>query len=316
VKNTFTRIRAFGRRFPLLKRVVSPMWGPITHGCWIIRNFLTNGRPIRIPAGDQVMLMYPEGQIAEVLWVAEFEADERNFVTRIARPGMLVVNIGANTGLYAIMTAKLVGQGGAVHAFEPSAATYARLVRNVELNNQQNVLTNNIALSDAKGRLVLRSDPRNPALDGHRFIESTMDLTSITPTDELIHCDTLDGYFERIDASGLPVVDLLILDVEGAELAVLKGGLRTLRASPRVLIVLECSQNRPQVGDLLAAERFRFYVWDAAVSRLEPVVFTDAAAIGTVIAYRGGPEEADSLAQTPARSGRREEGSISGVGGL
>jgi FkbM family methyltransferase len=288
------------------------MWGPMTHGCWIIRNFLTNGRPIRIPAGDQVMLMYPEGQIAEVLWVAEFEADERRFVTRIARPGMLVVNIGANTGLYAIMTAKLVGQGGAVHAFEPSTATYARLVRNVELNNQQNVLTNNIALSDAKGQLVLRSDPRNPALDGHRFIESTMDLTSITPTDELIHCDTLDGYFERIDASGLPVVDLLILDVEGAELAVLKGSLRTLRASPRVLIVLECSQNRPQVGDLLAAEKFRFYVWNAAVSRLEPVIFTDAAAIGTVIAYRGGPEEVDRIAQTPALSGRREGGPFRG----
>jgi len=286
----FDRVRALGRRLPALKRVFIPLWIPFTHACWLARNVFTHRRPIRIPAGDDAILLHPEGQIAEVLWVADFEAAERNLVIRIVRPGMRVVNIGANIGLYVIITGKLVGPKGEVHAFEPSRTTYERLARNIGLNQLTNVAANNIALSDAKGRLVLRSDPNDKSLDGHRFVESLDQSGVVAPGDEVIPCDTLDAYFSP-SGEDLPAVDLIIMDVEGAEWAVLKGGLEILRASPKVLLVLECSENRPEVGEFLAREKFRFYAWDPGVSRLDPVDFVAAASVGTVIAYRGSPAE-------------------------
>jgi FkbM family methyltransferase len=288
----FDRARALGRRLPALKRFLIPIWIRFTHACWLVRNLATGRRPICVPAGDQSILLHPEGQIAEILWVADFEAAERDFVIRVVRPGMRVVNIGANIGLYVAITGRLIGPKGEVHAFEPSRATYARLERNIALNELSNVAANNIALSDAKGRLVLRSDPRNQSLDGHRFVESLPQSATVAPGDEVIPCDTLDAYFS---ASGrgksLLSVDLMIMDVEGAEWSVLKGGLALLRASPNVLLVLECSKNRQEVGEFLAREEFRFYAWEPASSRLEPVEFAAAASIGTVVAYRGAAEE-------------------------
>jgi FkbM family methyltransferase len=291
-ENVFDRLRAIGRRLPVLKRVFSPVWEPFTHACWKFRNILTKDRPIRVSAGKEEFLLCPEGQIAELLWVAEFEAAERDFVSRVARPGMRVVNIGANIGLYTIMTGKLIGPKGQVHAFEPSTATYARLERNIRLNKLSNVAANNIALSDTKGSLMLRSDPRNNSLDGHRFVESLGNSSSLTEGDEIIVCDTLDGYFSRTSSDGgLPTVDLVIMDVEGAEWMVLKGAKQILSASPRVVLVLECSQNRREVGELLSGESFQFYTWNSESGRLDATDFVPAAAKGTVIAYRGATDQ-------------------------
>jgi FkbM family methyltransferase len=291
-RNMFGRIRGLGRQLPVLKRAFLPLWEPFTHACWVLRNVFTNRRPIRVLAGDEVVLLHPEGQIAEVLWVADFEAAERDLVARVAMPRMRVVNIGANIGLYAIITGKLIGPEGQVHAFEPSTTTYKRLERNTQLNKLANVFTNNIALSDMKGRLILRSDPKNRSLDGHRFVESLSQSGTVKSGDEVIPCDTLDSYFSHlVDGEPLPAIDLIIMDVEGAEWMVLKGGLQILRASPAAFLVLECSQNRKEVGDLLAREDFRFYTWDPTVPRLVPVDFVAGAARGMVIAYRGDPEE-------------------------
>jgi FkbM family methyltransferase len=194
-RNMFGRVRALGRRLPVLKRLFLPMWDPFTHCCWVLRNILTNRRPIRVLAGNQALLLHPEGQIAEVLWVADFEAAERNLVTRVVRPGMRVVNVGANIGLYTIITGKLAGPKGEVHAFEPSTTTYERLQRNTRLNDLANVVTNNIALSDTEGRLILRSDPKDRSLDGHRFVESLSQSGTVLSGDEVIPCGTLDSYF-------------------------------------------------------------------------------------------------------------------------
>jgi FkbM family methyltransferase len=288
--NLFGRLRALGRRLPVLKRVFLPLWNPFTHVCWQVRNALTLRRPLRIAAGQQQILMHPAGQIAEALWVSNFEAAERALVARVTRPGMRVVNIGANAGLYTLMTAKLTGQSGEVHAFEPSTATYGRLESNVALNALSNVRTHRLALSDAPGRLVLRSDPRNQSLDGHRFVESLSGSAAVGAGDEVIECDTLDRYFARQSQSGRPPpIDLLIMDVEGAEWSVLRGAQAVLRSSPNLLMILECSHNRAEVEEFLAGQQFSFYVWNAESAALESTGFVAAASIGTVLAYRGDP---------------------------
>jgi FkbM family methyltransferase len=286
----FSKVRAVGRRLPVLKRIALPVWRPFTHLCWLIRNLLTHRRPIRVVTGDLTVLLHPAGQIAEILWVSDFEAGERELIARLTRPGMRVLNIGANVGLYTVITSRLIGPTGEVHAFEPSTTTFARLESNLRLNGLSNVSANNIALSDQTGQLILRSDPRDQSLDGHRFVES-VNKSGASPGDEVISCDTLDNYFSRLKAAGsFRPVDFIIMDVEGAEWSVLKGGLSTLRASPDVLLVLECSKNRHAVQQLLAAEGFLFYSIDPSSSRLARADFVAAASVGNVLACRSGAQ--------------------------
>src|SRR6266511_1867895 len=132
-------LRQLVRSNPRLHAKLLPWWQGLQHLRWQVRNLVTFGRPIACPAGNSVIELYPKGQIAEVLWLSDFELTERNFVTAYLRPGMQVLNVGANVGLYSILASALVGEEGRVHAFEPSEATYGLLLQNIALNRCRNI---------------------------------------------------------------------------------------------------------------------------------------------------------------------------------
>lgn len=284
----FAVTRYVGSRFPRLKPILLPAWKPVRHVSWKVRNALTRNRPIRIPVGDKNEIsLYPEGQIAELMWGLEFERHERDFVAHFLKPGMRVVNIGANIGLYSIMSAALVGSGGVVHAFEPSEVTFERLTRNIRLNNATNVAANRIALADEKGNLVLRVDPNDPNADGHRFVERPgLNRSTVSQYDEIVQCDTLDDHLRVAYRGKIPPVDLIIIDVEGAEWSVLRGALKTLAISKSVTVLLECTKNRIEVKSLLADIGFCFFTWDLVNKTVIPCDFTRAALTGDIVVRR------------------------------
>jgi FkbM family methyltransferase len=245
------------------------------------------GRPVRYAAGEATLRLYPVGQIPEVLWKADFEAHERDFVNAYLRPGMRVLNVGANVGLYVAMASALVGPKGEVHAFEPSVLTYARLMKNLELNGCRNVIAKRIALSDATGQLLMRADPRAPHLDGHRFVEKPGSNVQARETDEMVEALTLDGYLGALGTDALARVDFMIMDVEGAELAALQGAQKML-ASNDLTLLLECSKNHDQVEKMLRGFGYQFWDWNEETRALEPTDFRGATKKGDVIVRRRG----------------------------
>jgi len=228
--------------------------------------------------------LYPEGQIPEFLWLADFELADRNFVAAYLRPGMQVFNVGANVGLYSVLASVLVGEKGRVHAFEPSTESYGRLLRNLELNDCRNVAAVRLALSDIRRELVLRADPLYPSYDGHRFVESISSAGNLLSSDEIVQASTLDCYLAQL---GCLDVDFMIIDVEGAELGVLEGGIETLtRANPTLL--LECSKHQEAIEDLLMKLGYRFWTWDMIKRTLKPADFREAIKKGNVVVRREG----------------------------
>ncbi len=220
------------------------------------------------------MKMEPDGQIAEMLWGTPFEAEQRDFICRVTQRGMTVVNIGANSGLYAILTSKLVGTEGIVHAFEPSTANYNTLRKNLQLNDCGNVMAQHMALSDSAGTLSLRFDPKNPQLDGHFYVEKQGNGESEANVVEEVRCDTLDSYLATFAASRLLAVDIIVIDVEGAELDVFKGATETFRHSPGLIICFECTQRISEIDNLLRGSGFRYFNWDVTLMRLNEVALT------------------------------------------
>ena len=226
--------------------------------------------------------MLPEGHIAEMIWKHAFEQDVRNFVEKYLKPGMCVLNIGANAGLYTLMAAKIVGSKGVVHAFEPATLNFDRLKRNVRLNGFTNVIINQMAISDFSGSLAILPDPAHPKLDSHYFVQRIIDGKPPEGVIELMTCDTLDNYWMKICDGVLTKVDMIILDVEGGELDVFKGAQATFEISPNLIMMAECTSKLDEIETLLRTNDFKFFKWNIASSMLEEISMQR----GNIFAFR------------------------------
>ncbi|HEX9965280.1 MAG TPA: FkbM family methyltransferase [Allosphingosinicella sp.] len=150
---------------------------------------------------------------------------------RSVRSGDVVADVGAHTGLWSIPLAMTVGPGGAVYAFEPEPATYSALQRNIELNSLGNVTSFPIALSDRTGAATLnvRGDT-----ELHSFYETTVE-----PFDNARR-ETIAVTVDRLDLmlgkKNLVPPTFMKIDVEGAELEVLKGAEGIIRSLRTILV--------------------------------------------------------------------------------
>lgn len=159
------------------------------------------------------------------LYKALSDRSERAILGRIVRPGMTVVDIGANIGVYSKFLAGLVGIHGKVIAFEPAPDIFHRLRDNVARLLQVEPIQ--AAVGDSTGEIVLfESDELNV---DHRVYDTGENRRQIR-----VPCWALDDYIPA-DRQ----VDLIKLDVQGFELAALHGAARILKQNPKIIVVLE-----------------------------------------------------------------------------
>src|ERR1700730_2151268 len=90
-----------------------------------------------------------------------YEPWETRAIARLVKTGWVCADVGANVGYYTLLLSSLAGDSGQVHAFEPSEATFAKLQRNVQLNNANNVRLHKIALSHKMGSASLVTAAKN-----------------------------------------------------------------------------------------------------------------------------------------------------------
>jgi len=161
------------------------------------------------------------------------EAGEVEFLRSVLRPGMHVVEAGANRGVTAVAIAKEIGGKGHLYAFEPVPAFYGELQENLLRNEALNVSAHQLALSNRRGRIQFYKHGEGsgitPAQDAEvLYVEST------TVTDFLAE-------------QGGDRIDLLNLDCEGSELLVLQGAQCILEEhGPRIF----CEIHRGYLAEL------------------------------------------------------------------
>jgi FkbM family methyltransferase len=174
------------------------------------------------------------------------EGDVDAFIRSRLREGAVFVDVGANVGYYTLVASKLVGTAGHVYAIEPVPSTAAFLRVNVKLNGCNNVVVREVAAWSARGRLVLKI----PA-SMYGCASAVREGSSV-----IVKTSTLDDIL-RDEGS----IYLIKIDVEGAELEVLRGSQSVLRRTRYV--VLELSRNAREVltelwGAGFACRRTRF----------------------------------------------------------
>lgn len=224
----------------------------------------------QLTEGVQIRL-YPEGEITEFLaFPRVFERIEVALAAAFLKPGMTMIDVGANIGLYSILAAKRIAPGGTVWAFEPSTESVARLERNLALNRCDGVRVCRLALSDVSDcSLPLASD--RGFGDAYRYLRrgSTSNLNCDT---EMVPVTTFDAW---ATANGVARADFLKVDIEGGEYRMFLGARDFLTSNAKIAVMFECEDDwcaragcRPRaVFELLGSLGFGIYVWDARSRR-------------------------------------------------
>jgi len=166
---------------------------------------------------------------------------------RYVKEGDTAVDIGGNVGFFTLVLAKYVGVAGQVYVFEPEQDNIQKLNNNIKKNNKKHIHVYAGAVSDHVGETVLH---RNPLNEGGHTLEDQAefkDSAKVYSREEMEQKNkdfvfeqktkmwSLDEEFEIWKKSGR-VPSFVKIDVEGHELAVLRGGRRFFaEAKPKVV---------------------------------------------------------------------------------
>jgi len=195
---------------------------------WRARCLLRRAAIIRLPRWDVRMFLPANWRGVEKLIFAfrEYYEPELDYLRQILLPGMTFVDAGACYGIYTLAASKMVGRQGRVIAFEPASRAFRVLRKNIALNRLTNVLAYPLALTETEGKVPLYHHP-NVGCD------SLGKDHSFTETAEEVATESLDNVLRKIPVDG---VDVIKMDVQGAEELVLRGAKATLNAHHPIII--------------------------------------------------------------------------------
>ena len=177
------------------------------------------------------------------------ETETIDHLDQLATPGMTMLDIGAHVGYYSRRYAKILGENGRIFAFEPHPRTFATLQHNVKGLPQ--VTAVQLALAEQEGTAELHDYLMMSASGSLHYDESMVALQKsqthdsdiaprigqtfaaqsftvrTTPVDDFLATQNIDH------------VDLVKMDIEGAEIGALRGMRRTIANSPNMILVME-----------------------------------------------------------------------------
>jgi FkbM family methyltransferase len=165
------------------------------------------------------------------------EPDIQHLCTKLLKPGMMVVDVGANVGLLTRHFCRSVGAQGRVYAFEPDPLTFEYLEFNTRSFTNKELAQ--CAVSDNHEPALLHLNPGSGM--GNSLLNRNYSEESVSVT-----CISLDEFLKK---HGDLVVDMIKIDVEGAELNVLRGMRQTVARLPQLKIIIEyCPKNLKGAG--------------------------------------------------------------------
>lgn len=161
--------------------------------------------------------------------------------------GGVFYDVGANVGFFSLLAARIVGDHGAVYAFEPIPDVAAEARSNAVRNGFTNVEVLEVAASDREGTaaLVVTGHPGGATLSA---ADAGADATG-TLSVRTVRLDDL------VEAGVLRPPDAVKIDVEGVELAVLEGLRRTIGAHRPAIVCELDAPTRERVDEKVARVR-------------------------------------------------------------
>jgi len=163
--------------------------------------------------------------------IGRYEVEKHKALETFLKPGNTFVDVGANKGYFSLLAAKLIGTDGRVLAFEPEPTNCKWIIKSIKKNGYRNITLYDIALSDQNRQVELflgEKSSWHTIVKGQKF----RDRGVIN-----VRARTLDSVLEDVDFND--PIDVMKIDVEGAELQVLKGASDILIQSNNLIILMD-----------------------------------------------------------------------------
>lgn len=190
-----------------------------------------------------------------IFWMGYYSREIVALLDKILQEGMTVIDVGANIGEITLVSARRVGARGRVHAFEPLSTIASTLRSHVRNNRLEQVTLHRIGLSDRPGSAtIFESFGQGIEGDEHAGLGSIYGNPLHQRALEEIELTTLDIFSE---STRLKRIDLIKIDIEGAELPCLLGARNTLRHF-QPLLIIEVQHESANVAGYEATDILRF----------------------------------------------------------
>ena len=155
-------------------------------------------------------------------WLGSYEYEKQKCFIKSVKPGDVVFDVGANVGFYTLLASVLVGSAGKVVAFEPLPRNLVYLDRHMKMNQCLNVDVLPYAVSDCEMTAEFTFS-KNPSM-GHLCTKGDITVQTVL-IDKLI------------ESKKLFPPDVMKIDVEGAELSVLRGSHQVIKGRRPIIFV-------------------------------------------------------------------------------
>ena len=181
-----------------------------------------DGMKINLPGRNA-----PSSITVNLLMHGVWERFQTKLFKDLIHEGMVVVDIGAHIGYYTLLAAERVGKKGAVFAFEPDESNYDLLIKNIKQNEYSNVIPVKKAVTSSTGTVKLFLDARESG--EHSIVGRKRGQKAV-----LVDSVALDDFLNADYA-----VNVIKMDIEGAEMAALLGMSKVMARSPKLVVFTE-----------------------------------------------------------------------------
>lgn len=188
-----------------------------------------DGKIMKKVQGNQMLLDLNDLGIGrELALYGVHEKNSTEEVKSIVKPGMKILEVGANIGYYALLEVKLAGPTGHLYAIEPAPYNFELLKRNIDLNNIKNADLNQAAFGEKRTKTKFYVYDRSNLSSFIKRDDMGMECTEVE-----VEVLTLDDFIK------FKKVDFIRMDVEGYELEILKGARNILSSDekPKIFFI-------------------------------------------------------------------------------
>jgi FkbM family methyltransferase len=218
---------------PTLFRSVLNRFDLATHPtAFSVRMGASDVRVVEV-AGVKIAIDRAEPSISRIIERGDYEAHMIRFFQRVLRPGMTLIDVGANIGLFSLLAAKAVGEKGRVYSIEPRGENARLLLHSADLNGFTNIHLLPTAVGESNAYSLYRTH-----IGGNGSLLTKPDAGFNVPS--ILHPTCQVVPLARLDDIISGPVDVIKLDIEGAEAMALRGAAKIIRTY-RPLITSEAS---------------------------------------------------------------------------
>lgn len=216
---------SFGGRLLLSQRILRRVFRHI-HGVVEVDDF---------DGSMKVSLSLSDHMQRRIFWMGYYNREMVFLLDKLMKPGMVFIDVGSNIGEIALVAAKRTGVKGRVICFEPVDKIAKELEYNISRNNIINTEVVRMGLSDVVSQVpIFRSCGQGDPGDEHSGLGSLYGNSDTDDIIQMIDVTTLDNYLSE---KPIAQIDIIKIDIEGAELPCIKGAEQTLRRHRPLLII-------------------------------------------------------------------------------